>query len=173
MKSKNKTMRAIYIILFIGSFIFSSCLKTDEFEVSSEDLRENAVKLNNPIRFDQLAVGQKSTYVLISPDSCHMPICCQQKSITRQVEIIKQDTNGYLIKETTNSNNSTPLFFYLKYELRKVLRDTLENEPSLKEYDELLAIKTVAIDEDNYYRSAIYGRIGAKFYLKNHSFQKK
>ena len=157
-------MRAFYTILFISSCLFFGCLKTAEFEI----IRENQidVALANPIRFDQLAVGQKSTYVLIRPDSSGIPSSCQQTLDTLRVEIIEQNTNGYLVKETTTLRNSTSFFFYLKYEMRKVLRDTIENEPSIEEYDELLAIKTEAIDEaPNNQWSALYNRMGARLYL--------
>lgn len=161
-------MRTIYIILFISSCLFCACFETDEYELIRDNLKENAVQLKNPIRFDQLAVGQKSTYVLVKTDSCFMPSCCQQTLDTLRVEIIEQDNNGYLVKETTTlPNHEMPFFFYLKYEIQKVLRDTLENEPSLKEYDELITVKTVPVDEDSYQRSALYNRLGTRLYLYN------
>lgn len=156
-------MRTFYTILIISSCLFYGCLKTAEFEVIREDLKENAVSLKNPIRFGQLAIGQKSTYVLTRPDNCIMPSCCQQTLDTLRMEIIEQDTNGYLVKEMTTLPDYNPLFFYLKYETKKILKDTLENEPSIKEYEEIYNIKTQAIGDIRW--SFIYGTLGAKLYL--------
>ena len=162
-------MRTFYSILFFSICLFYACQETIDFAAFEG---KELIILKENIRFDQLAVGQKSTYVLIKLDDCGNPSCCQQSLDTLHVEIIEQDTNGYLVKETTNLRNSDPFFFYLKYESRQVLRDTLENEPSVGENDELLAIKTEAIDKE--YRnqvSSLFKRLGAKFYL-NTSFQK-
>jgi len=158
-------MRTFYTILFVSSCLFYSCLETDDFEILTENLKENAISLNNPIRFGQLAVGQKSRYVLTRIASCGMPDCCQQMLDTLRIEIIEQDTNGYLLKETTTLPNHNPLFFYLKYETKKVIRDTLEGEPSIKEYDELYTIKTQTIGDNR--RSYLYGTLGAKLYLNS------
>jgi len=156
-------MRAFYTILFISSCLFFGCLKTAEFEIIREN--QSDVALANPIRFGLLAVGQKSTYVLIRPDSSGMLSSCQQTLDTLRIEIIEQDTNGYLLKETTTLPNYNPLFFYLKYETRKILKDTIENEPSIKEYEELPTIKTQAIGNTKW--SFLYGTLGAKLYLNN------
>lgn len=155
-------MRQLFLLI-IAAICFSACQEAIDFPIFEQ---EDLVVLNNPIRFDQLAVGQKSSYVLIKPVNCEEPSCCSESLDTLHVEIMEEDTIGYLVRETTNRPNSAPFFFYLKYERKKILMDTLENEPSVKEYDELVAIKTVAMEEENrYQRSSIFGRLGAKLYL--------
>jgi len=80
---------------------------------------------------------------------------------------MEQDTNGYLVKETTTLPNSTPFFFYLKHEIRKILKDTIENEPAIKEYYELQTIKTAAIAGANSDQwSALYNQLEASLYLE-------
>ena len=159
-------MRAFYTVLLISSCLFYGCLETDDFEVAEEN--PTTIILTNPIRFDQLAVGQKSTYVLTEAYDNQIPSSsCQQGLDTLQVEIMEQDTNGYLVKETTTLPNSTPFFFYLKHEIRKILKDTIENEPAIKEYYELQTIKTAAIAGANSDQwSALYNQLEARLYLE-------
>jgi len=128
---------------------------------------QSKIILKNPIRFDQLAVGQKSTYVLLEPDNCNRPSCCQQSLDTLQVEIIEQDTNGYLVKQTTTLPNSEPLFFYLKQVNHRILKDTIAHEPAIKEYHEVLAITTESIDgEEKHPWLSLHNLLGGRLYLQ-------
>ena len=156
-------MRTFYTILLGSICLFYSCQEAIDFSPFEE---KALVILNNPIRFDQLAIGQKSTYISIRHDYTVEDSFCEPRTDTLWVEIINKDTIGYLVEERTNFRNAEPVFYYLKYEIRQVLRDTLINEPSVKEYDELIAIKTKAINEEprNQY-SYLFKKLGAKLYL--------
>jgi len=154
-------MRTFYTILFVGICLFYGCQETIDFPTIEE---EALVVLNNPIRFDQLAVGQKSTYISIQHDY-ENDLFCIPNSDTLFVEIIAKDTSGYLVQEIINTPNATPFFFYLKYESRQVVRDTVDNEPSIREYDELIAIKSEPVDAHSHQRSHLFRRLGTKFYL--------
>lgn len=156
-------MRTFYTILLSGICFFYSCQETIDFSAFEQDL----VILKNPIRFDQLAVGQKNTYISIQQKKCGGSLCCEPNLDTLRVEIMAKDTNGYLIKETTNVD-TTSLVYYLDYYTGVAPNnDTLGVEPNIEE-SRIRAIITKPINGDY---SNIFRLLGAKFYLNNHPNQ--
>lgn len=144
--------------------LFYACQETIDFSAFDQN---NLVVLNNPIRFDQLAVGQKSTYISIQYDygKPEKERICEPNSDTLYVEIIHKDINGFLIKETTNIDTTT-FFYYLDYYTETLSNpDSLGVEPNIEEKSRI-AIITRTI-KDGY--AHLFRRLGAKIYLTDAS----
>jgi len=169
-------MRTFYTILFIISCLFYSCLETGEFEVPLE--YQNKFIFKNPIRFDQLAVGQKTSYASYSLRAENGIVGCQPDFDTLTVEIIAVDTNGYLVKEILKDGfqirendewkTVDTLTFYLKY-LRLTQMDTLEGIPTTPGGPAFLYLQSQNVEqEEDIYginSSYIFGKIGTRIYL--------
>ncbi len=169
-------MRTFYLLLFMSSCLVYSCLETDDFEIITEN--QGNIALKNPIRFDQLAVGQKSLYTFYELKTENGIEDCQPNFDTLSIEIVAADTNGYLVKEVLKDGfwiiengewkTVDTLTFYLRY-LSIIQQDTLEGippDPGGPTFVYLLS-RNIEPDDDylgsNY--SNIFGRIGSKIYL--------
>lgn len=169
-------MRTFYLLLFISSCLFYSCLEIDDFEVPVDN--QNNIILKNPIRFDQLSVGQKTSYTSYSLRTENGTTGCKPDFDTLTIEIIAVDTNGYLVKELLkdgfrireNGESKTvdTLTYYLKY-LRLIQIDSIEGIPIPPGGPEFtyLQSQNVELEDDSMGRnySYIFGRIGTRIYL--------
>ncbi len=167
-------MKAFYTMLFFNICLFYACQEKVDFEAFEENQCKDSVVFNNHIRFDRLAVGQKSWYHFFQQTGTEDSLYCLPTNDTLSIEIIEQDTNGYLVKELTNIDGKAPLFYYLQYKRQKILIDSQQTEPSVDGQEELFIRTKYHSGVLHYWDSSrIFGTLGAKFYLKTPTYRLK
>lgn len=161
-------------MLFFSICLFYACQETIDFESFEQ---KNLVTFNNPIRFNQLVVGQKSNYTSYSVRTENEIDFCEPDFDTLTIEIIARDTNGFLVKESLKEGFSVremlewkqvdSLFYYLNY--YTITQDALGPEPIIPGSNELLYLKSKIVKPDpdvfTNNRSYIFGKIGTRVYL--------
>ena len=167
-------MKAFYTVLFFSICFFYACQESIDFMAFEEN---DLVVLNNPIRFNQLVVGQNSTYTSYSVRTENEVDFCEPDFDTLTIEIIARDTNGFLVKESLKEGfnvremlewkQADSFFYYLDY--YTVTQDALDAEPIVPGSNDLFYLKSKIVTPDPHVFtnncSYIFGKTGTRIYL--------